>query len=64
MPVQQIPDEQRQEYHQLLEQVYKMTLELDVRLHMYLAVFGSEDLLRRYVAIVSFCLFVSVILTL
>ena len=54
MATQQIADEQRQEYVQLLEQVYKMSLELDSRLHMYFAVFRNEELLRRYVAIVSF----------
>lgn len=50
----QIPDEQRLEYNQLLEQVYKMTSELEAKLHMYFVVFKNEELLRRYVAIVSF----------
>ncbi|KAF9234618.1 hypothetical protein BU15DRAFT_52406 [Melanogaster broomeanus] len=52
MAAQQIPDEQRLEYNQLLEQVYKMTSDLDPKLHMYFAVFKNEDLLRKYVAIV------------
>ncbi|KAF9223549.1 hypothetical protein BS17DRAFT_782080 [Gyrodon lividus] len=52
MTTQQIPDEQRPEYHQLLEQVHKMTLDLDPKLYMYLAIFKNEDLLRKYVAIV------------
>ena len=30
-----------------------MTSELDGKLHMYFAVFGNEELLRKYVAIVS-----------
>ncbi|KAH0833131.1 hypothetical protein J3R83DRAFT_12128 [Lanmaoa asiatica] len=52
MSSQQIPDEQRLEYSQLLDQVYKMTSELDARLHMYFVVFKSEEVLRKYVAIV------------
>lgn len=59
-----IPDEQRLEYNQVLEQVFKMTAEMDQRLHMYYAVFKSEDLLRKYVAIVSLPrLFVVVVLS-
>lgn len=54
MPALQILDEQRLEYNQLLEQVYKMTSELEVKLHMYFVVFKNEELLRKYVAIVSF----------
>ena len=50
----QIADEQRQEYNPLLEQVYKMSAELDQKLHVYFAVFRNEEFLRRYVAIVSF----------
>ncbi|KIK96023.1 hypothetical protein PAXRUDRAFT_11085 [Paxillus rubicundulus Ve08.2h10] len=52
MPTQQLPDEQRQEYNQLLEQVHKMTLDLDSKLHMHFAIFKNEELLRKYVAIV------------
>lgn len=54
MTASQIPDEQRLEYNQLLEQVYKMTSDLDSKLHMYFVVFKNEDLLRKYVAIVGF----------
>jgi hypothetical protein len=59
MAMQQIPDEQRQEYIQLLELVYKMSAELDQKLHVYFAVFRNEELLRRYVAIVSFSISLS-----
>ncbi|KAG8213208.1 hypothetical protein J3R82DRAFT_11673 [Butyriboletus roseoflavus] len=52
MATQPMPDEQRPDYNQLLEQVYKMTSELDARLHMYFVVFKNEELLRKYVAIV------------
>lgn len=51
---QHIPDDQRPEYTQLLEQVYKMTSELEPKLPMYFAVFKNDELLRKYVAIVSF----------
>ncbi|KAG6374300.1 hypothetical protein JVT61DRAFT_4322 [Boletus reticuloceps] len=52
MATQQIADEQRQEYREILEQLYKMTSELDGKLPMYFAVFKNEELLRKYVAIV------------
>lgn len=50
----QVPDEQRAEYNQALEQAYKMTVELDAKLPLYFAFFRNDDLLRKYVAIVSF----------
>ncbi|KIJ66757.1 hypothetical protein HYDPIDRAFT_108689 [Hydnomerulius pinastri MD-312] len=52
MQTQQIPDDQRLEYNQVLEQVFKMTSDLETKLHMYHAVFKNEDLLRKFVAIV------------
>ncbi|KAG9315089.1 hypothetical protein JVU11DRAFT_4201 [Chiua virens] len=52
MATQQIPDDQRVEYAHLLELVSKMTTDLDAKLHMYFVVFKSEELLRKYVAIV------------
>ena len=54
MTTSQIPDEQRPEYNQLLEQVYKMTSDLDSKLHMYFVVFRDEPLLRKFVATVGF----------
>lgn len=48
-----VPDDQRMEYNQLMDQVQKMTQELNTRLPMYWIVLRSEDMIRRLVAIVS-----------
>ncbi|KAG1718598.1 hypothetical protein EDB19DRAFT_2046016 [Suillus lakei] len=47
-----VPPEQRIEYNQLLDQLEKMTRDLDGRLPMYWIVLGSDDTIRRLVAIV------------
>ncbi|KAI9568641.1 hypothetical protein HD554DRAFT_696885 [Boletus coccyginus] len=46
---QQIADWQRQEYHDLLEQVFKMSSDLDARLPVYFAISKDEVTLREYV---------------
>lgn len=48
-----VSDDQRMEYNQLMDQVQKMTQELDSRLPMYWIVLRSDDMIRRLVAIVS-----------
>ncbi|KAG1821927.1 uncharacterized protein BJ212DRAFT_1334597 [Suillus subaureus] len=52
MPLLTVPDDQRMEYNQLMDQVQKMTRDLDTRLPMYWIVLRSEDMIRRLVAIV------------
>jgi hypothetical protein len=48
-----VSDDQRMEYNQLMDQVQKMTQDLDNRLPMYWIVLRSDDMIRRLVAIVS-----------
>ncbi|KAG0693248.1 kinase-like domain-containing protein [Suillus ampliporus] len=48
-----LPDNQRMEYNQLLEQLHKMTQDLDVNLPMYWIVLRSNNMIRNLVAIVS-----------
>lgn len=52
MPPLTVPDDQRMEYNQLMDQVQKMTQDLDGRLPMYWIVLRSDDMIRRLVAIV------------
>lgn len=52
MPLVTVPDDQRMEYNQLMDQVQKMTRDLDTRLPMYWIVLRSEDMIRRLVTIV------------
>lgn len=47
-----VTDDQRMEYNQLMDQVQKMTRELDGRLPMYWIVLRSDDMIRKLVAIV------------
>lgn len=53
MPHQVVTDDQRMEYNQILEQVYKMTRDIEDKLPMYYIVLRSEDVIRKLVAIVS-----------
>lgn len=48
-----LPDDQRMEYNQLMDQVQKMTRDLDGRLPMYWIVLRADEMIRRLVAIVS-----------
>jgi hypothetical protein len=48
-----LPDEQRMEYNQLLEQVYRMTRDIENKLPMYYIVLRSDGMIRKLVAIVS-----------
>lgn len=47
-----LPDDQRMEYNQLMDQVQKMTRDLDGRLPMYWIVLRADEMIRRLVAIV------------
>ncbi|OJA07852.1 hypothetical protein AZE42_10212 [Rhizopogon vesiculosus] len=47
-----LADDQRMEYNQLLEQVYKMTREIEGKLPMYYIILRSDDVIRKLVAIV------------
>jgi hypothetical protein len=53
MQPQVVTDDQRMEYNQVLEQVYKMTRDIEDKLPMYYIVLRSEDVIRKLVAIVS-----------
>lgn len=48
-----LPDDQRMEYNQLMDQVQKMTRDLDGRLPMYWIVLRADEMIRRLVEIVS-----------
>lgn len=48
-----LPDDQRMEYSQLLEHVFKITREMEAKLPMYYIVLRSDDIIRKLVAIVS-----------
>ncbi|KIJ67306.1 hypothetical protein HYDPIDRAFT_108020 [Hydnomerulius pinastri MD-312] len=49
----QIPKEQRLDYHNHLERVFKMTSDLEIKLPLYHIIFKDDDLLRSLVAIVT-----------
>lgn len=57
MAPQSVPDEQRLHYNELLEQVHKLTSDLEPKLPMYLAFLKNEEMIRKCVATVSLCLF-------
>jgi len=48
-----LPDDQRMDYSQLLEQVFKMTRDMETKLPMYYILLRSDDIIRKLVAIVS-----------
>ncbi|KAG6336362.1 hypothetical protein ID866_2719 [Astraeus odoratus] len=52
MQRQDVPEGQRLEYNQLLEQVYKLTTELEAKLPTYVAILRNEEMMRRCVAMV------------
>ncbi|KAG1723356.1 kinase-like domain-containing protein [Suillus paluster] len=53
MQLHALSDDHRMEYNKLLEQVHKMTQDLDAKLPMYWIVLRSVDMIRNLVAIVS-----------
>ncbi|KAG1723354.1 kinase-like domain-containing protein [Suillus paluster] len=53
MPHHKLSDDQRMEYYQLLQQLQKMTQDLDVKLPLYWIVLRSDNMIRNLVAIVS-----------
>ncbi|KAG1718133.1 kinase-like domain-containing protein [Suillus paluster] len=53
MPPHALSADQRMEYDQLLEQLHKMTEDLDVKLPMYWIVLRSDNMIRNLVATVS-----------